>query len=112
LRIWFVAIFNGEAGMYFWGGIPSLIWTMVAGLIAGWVVGELRKGEGFGLVGNLFVGIIGAFVGGLVFHGLHLDQAMHRMFPMELPSVVEPVLYAFVGAMLLLFFLDRIGLKT
>lgn len=94
------------------GTYPSLVWTLIAGMIAGWVVGELRKGEGFGLFGNLFVGIIGAFVGALLFHGFHLDQLMFRVFPLELPDMVQPIIYAFVGAMILLYFLDRIGLKT
>jgi uncharacterized membrane protein YeaQ/YmgE (transglycosylase-associated protein family) len=98
--------------MDFLGSFTSIAWTLVAGLIAGWVVGEMRKGEGFGLMGNLLVGVIGAFVGGFVFHGLHFDKVMSRVFPLELPTMMEPVLYAFVGAMVLLFFLDRIGLKT
>ncbi|HSG73017.1 MAG TPA: GlsB/YeaQ/YmgE family stress response membrane protein, partial [Planctomycetaceae bacterium] len=98
--------------MEFSGNYPSLAWTLIAGLIAGWIVGEMRKGEGFGLFGNLLVGVLGAIVGGLIFHGLHFDKVVSRLFPLELPTMVQPVVYAFVGAMLLLFILDRIGLKT
>jgi uncharacterized membrane protein YeaQ/YmgE (transglycosylase-associated protein family) len=98
--------------MEFLGNYTMLVWTLVAGLIAGWAVGELRKGEGFGLLGNLFIGVIGAFVGTVAFHWLHLDRFMNRVFPLQVPTMVEPVLYAFFGAMIVLFFLDRIGLRT
>jgi uncharacterized membrane protein YeaQ/YmgE (transglycosylase-associated protein family) len=40
-----------------------LIW-LVVGAIAGWLAGTIVKGGGFGLVGDIVVGIIGAFIGG------------------------------------------------
>ena len=40
-----------------------LIWLIV-GAIAGWLAGTIVKGGGFGLLGDIIVGIIGAFVGG------------------------------------------------
>ena len=43
------------------GGI--LMWLIV-GLVAGWLAGQVMKGGGYGLVGDIVVGIIGAFVGG------------------------------------------------
>ncbi len=42
----------------------SLIVWLVIGLIAGWLAGQIVKGYGFGLVGNLVVGVVGAFIGG------------------------------------------------
>jgi uncharacterized membrane protein YeaQ/YmgE (transglycosylase-associated protein family) len=45
------------------GGI--IAW-LVVGLIAGWLAGVVMKGGGFGLIGNIVMGLIGAFVGGLV----------------------------------------------
>lgn len=41
----------------------SLIYMLIVGAIAGWLAGLLMKGRGFGLVGNILLGIIGAFVG-------------------------------------------------
>lgn len=43
-----------------------LIWIIV-GAIAGWLAGLIVKGYGFGLVGNIVLGIVGAFVGGWIF---------------------------------------------
>ena len=45
----------------------GLLWFLVIGLVAGWLAGVLVKGGGFGLVGDLIVGVIGAFVGGWLF---------------------------------------------
>jgi uncharacterized membrane protein YeaQ/YmgE (transglycosylase-associated protein family) len=42
-----------------------LSWIIV-GLIAGWLAGMVVKGSGFGVVGDIIVGIIGAIVGGLI----------------------------------------------
>ena len=41
----------------------TLIAWLVIGLIAGWLAGQIVKGYGFGLVGNLVVGVVGAFIG-------------------------------------------------
>jgi uncharacterized membrane protein YeaQ/YmgE (transglycosylase-associated protein family) len=40
-----------------------LVWVII-GAIAGWLAGNLVKGGGFGLIGDIVVGIIGAFIGG------------------------------------------------
>jgi uncharacterized membrane protein YeaQ/YmgE (transglycosylase-associated protein family) len=45
----------------------SLLWFLIVGLIAGWLAGMLVKGGGFGLVGDLVVGVIGAVLGGWLF---------------------------------------------
>jgi uncharacterized membrane protein YeaQ/YmgE (transglycosylase-associated protein family) len=46
------------------GGI--IAW-LVVGLIAGYLAGKVMRGAGYGLVGDIFMGLIGAFVGGIVF---------------------------------------------
>ena len=46
------------------GGI--IAW-LVVGLVAGWLAGLVMKGGGYGLIGDIVVGIVGAFVGGFVF---------------------------------------------
>lgn len=45
------------------GGIVA--WLIV-GLVAGWLAGKFMKGSGYGLLGDILVGIVGAFVGGLL----------------------------------------------
>jgi len=40
-----------------------VIWLLI-GAIAGWLAGTLVKGGGFGLIGDIIVGIVGAFIGG------------------------------------------------
>ena len=42
----------------------SLLWFILIGIAAGWLAGQLMKGGGFGLVGDLVVGVIGALLGG------------------------------------------------
>ena len=42
-----------------------LVWLIV-GAVSGWLAGQIVKGGGFGLLGDIVVGIIGAFVGGVV----------------------------------------------
>jgi uncharacterized membrane protein YeaQ/YmgE (transglycosylase-associated protein family) len=42
-----------------------LSWLLV-GLVAGWLAGEVMKGSGYGLGGNILVGILGALVGGFL----------------------------------------------
>ena len=48
----------------------NVLWFLLVGVIAGWLAGLLVKGGGFGLVGDLVVGVIGALIGGLLFSGL------------------------------------------
>lgn len=51
----------------------NLCMFLLIGLAAGWLAGVLMKGRGFGLVGNLVLGVVGAFVGGWVLDLLHID---------------------------------------
>jgi uncharacterized membrane protein YeaQ/YmgE (transglycosylase-associated protein family) len=52
----------------------NFIWFLIVGLIAGWLAGVLVKGGGFGLIGNLVVGVVGAFIGGFLFSLLGLGS--------------------------------------
>ena len=45
----------------------GLIFTLVIGAVAGWLAGKIMKGKGFGILGNIIVGIVGAVVGGFFF---------------------------------------------
>jgi len=45
----------------------DFIWLMLVGLIAGWLAGVLVRSGGFGVLGDIVVGILGALVGGFLF---------------------------------------------
>ena len=47
--------------------IESLLAFLFIGAVAGWLAGKLMKGGGFGLLGNIVVGVLGAFIGVYVF---------------------------------------------
>ena len=72
-----------------------LAWIVV-GLIAGWLAGELMRGSGFGLVGNIIVGIVGALLGG--FLATALFNVANPLSGINLPTLI----LAFVGAVVLL----------
>ncbi|MDA8095355.1 MAG: GlsB/YeaQ/YmgE family stress response membrane protein [Betaproteobacteria bacterium] len=48
----------------------ALLWFILIGLVAGWLAGVLVKGGGFGALGDIIVGVIGALIGGYVFSAL------------------------------------------
>jgi uncharacterized membrane protein YeaQ/YmgE (transglycosylase-associated protein family) len=43
------------------------VWFIVVGLVAGWLAGLLMKGGGFGVIGDIVVGVLGALLGGFLF---------------------------------------------
>ncbi|MDH3590976.1 MAG: GlsB/YeaQ/YmgE family stress response membrane protein [Planctomycetota bacterium] len=53
----------------------DIVWALLCGAVAGWLAGNFSKGSGFGLVGNIIVGILGGAVGGIVFPliGIHFS---------------------------------------
>jgi len=44
-----------------------LVWVVVLGILAGWLAGLIAKGRGFGLLGDLIVGIVGSLLGSFIF---------------------------------------------
>jgi uncharacterized membrane protein YeaQ/YmgE (transglycosylase-associated protein family) len=58
----------------------DLILFLVIGLVAGWLAGQIMKGSGFGLVGDLILGVVGAFIGGWLFSLLGLSARGHQRF--------------------------------
>jgi uncharacterized membrane protein YeaQ/YmgE (transglycosylase-associated protein family) len=45
----------------------NIIWFILIGIAAGWLAGQIMKGGGFGVLGDLVVGVIGALLGGFLF---------------------------------------------
>jgi len=50
-------------------GIFSFIGWLIIGAIIGWIAGKVWVGHGFGLLGNMLVGIVGSMIGGTIFGG-------------------------------------------
>ncbi len=53
----------------------NIIWFIIIGIAAGWLAGQIMKGGGFGLAGDLLVGVIGALLGGFLFGLLGITSA-------------------------------------
>jgi uncharacterized membrane protein YeaQ/YmgE (transglycosylase-associated protein family) len=45
----------------------EFLWFLLIGLFAGWLAGQVMKGGGYGVIGDLVVGVIGAILGGWLF---------------------------------------------
>jgi uncharacterized membrane protein YeaQ/YmgE (transglycosylase-associated protein family) len=45
----------------------ELLWFLLIGLVAGWLAGQIMEGGGYGLIGDLIVGVLGAVLGGWIF---------------------------------------------
>jgi uncharacterized membrane protein YeaQ/YmgE (transglycosylase-associated protein family) len=44
-----------------------LAWVVLLGVVAGWLAGQITKGRGFGLLGDMIVGIVGSLLGSFIF---------------------------------------------
>jgi uncharacterized membrane protein YeaQ/YmgE (transglycosylase-associated protein family) len=71
----------------------SLLVILVVGLIAGWLAGQIVQGTGFGIVGDVIIGIVGAFIGSWLLPqlGVHLGS-----------GIVAAIANATIGALILL----------
>lgn len=81
--------------------IFSLVVFVVVGLIAGWLAGLIWKGRGFGLIGNLIIGIVGSFLGGYLF----------GLAGITFLGIFGSLIAALAGALLLLFIINLIKRK-
>ena len=45
----------------------EFFWMILIGMIAGWLAGQFMTGKGFGVVGDIITGMIGALIGGLLY---------------------------------------------
>ncbi len=76
----------------------NIIIFLAIGAVSGWLAGTLMKGGGFGLLGNIIVGIIGSVVGGFVFGLLGISAG----------GLIGSIITATAGAALLLFIVGTI----
>ena len=70
----------------------GIIIMLVIGAVAGWVAGLIYTGAGFGLVGNIIVGILGSIIAGAL-----LPRFLH------FPGILGQIISAVIGAIILLF---------
>lgn len=75
--------------------VENLVIFLLVGVAAGWLAGRVMKGGGFGLFGDMIVGVIGAFLGGWLFGLLGISAG----------GLLGMLVTAFVGAVVLLFLL-------
>jgi uncharacterized membrane protein YeaQ/YmgE (transglycosylase-associated protein family) len=75
--------------------LTALIIAIVIGAIAGWLAGLLVQGTGFGLVGDIVVGILGALIAGFLFPMLGIALTLGG-------GVLGAIILAFIGAVILL----------
>jgi uncharacterized membrane protein YeaQ/YmgE (transglycosylase-associated protein family) len=78
--------------------IMEFVWFLLIGLAAGWLAGQFMKGGGFGLVGDLIVGVIGALLGGFLFGLLGISAG----------GLLGALITATVGAVVLILLLRAI----
>ncbi len=73
----------------------GLLMFIFIGLVSGWLAGVLVKGGGFGILGDIVVGILGAVIGGYFFNALGISAG----------GMLGAILVATVGAVILIFVL-------
>jgi len=79
----------------------NILWFLIIGAFAGWMAGKIMKGRGFGLPGNIIVGIIGGIIGGWVFGFLGITAG----------GIIGSLVTAVVGAVILLWIVGMIKEK-
>jgi uncharacterized membrane protein YeaQ/YmgE (transglycosylase-associated protein family) len=79
-----------------------LLWVVLIGILAGWLAGQITKGSGFGLFGDLVVGVLGSLLGSLIFGLLGLGAY----------SLLGRLVVAVVGAIVLLWLIRVIRKKV
>lgn len=77
----------------------GIIFWLIIGGVAGWLAGSLIKGGGFGLIGDIVVGIIGAIIGGWLAGALGINIGS---------GLIASLVTATAGAALLIFILRMI----
>ncbi|MHB8484762.1 MAG: GlsB/YeaQ/YmgE family stress response membrane protein [Candidatus Acidiferrales bacterium] len=75
-----------------------LLWVIVIGILAGWIAGKIMRGSGFGLLGDLIVGVIGSLLGSFIFGLLGLGAY----------GLIGRLVVAVIGAVILLWLIRLI----
>ena len=77
----------------------EFIWFILIGLVAGWLAGQLMKGGGYGVIGDIVVGVLGALLGGFLFSSIGVSLG---------GGLLGSIIVATIGAVLLILILRLI----
>ena len=78
-------------------GLTGLLLWIVIGAVAGWLAGQIMKGGGYGIVGDIIVGMVGALIGGWLLGGI-----------IAIGGIIGSIVLATLGAIILIFVLRLI----
>jgi uncharacterized membrane protein YeaQ/YmgE (transglycosylase-associated protein family) len=78
--------------------LTSLIIFLLVGLVAGWLAGKLIRGGGFGIIGDMVIGVLGAIIGGFLLPKVGLGHLV------TIP-IINQIVVATIGAVILLLLL-------
>lgn len=76
----------------------AILIFLVIGAVAGWLAGTIYSGAGFGLIGNIIVGILGAIIAGALLPGF-----------LQFPGIVGQIISAAIGAIILLVLVSLVS---
>jgi uncharacterized membrane protein YeaQ/YmgE (transglycosylase-associated protein family) len=79
--------------------LSNVLWWLIVGLIAGFLASRVMRGGGYGLIGDIVVGLIGAFIGGWLAGFLGLGSF----------GLIGTIVVAFIGACILLAILHAVS---
>jgi uncharacterized membrane protein YeaQ/YmgE (transglycosylase-associated protein family) len=89
--------------------IVTIIAWIVLGAIAGWIAGMLVKGdEGFGVIGHIVLGIVGALVGGFLANALGFGSGREGGDVVNLQSIIV----AIIGAVLVVWIVGLVSRRS
>ena len=80
----------------------NVIWWLVVGLVAGFLASRVMRGGGYGLIGDIVVGLIGAFIGGWLAGVLRIGVG-------DSSSLIVSIVVAFIGACILIAILHAVS---
>jgi uncharacterized membrane protein YeaQ/YmgE (transglycosylase-associated protein family) len=72
--------------------LMAIIWWLIVGLIAGFLASVVMRGGGYGVVGDIVVGLVGALIGGFIANALGLGAS----------GLIGTIIVAFIGACILI----------
>lgn len=72
----------------------SLLVILLVGLVAGWLAGKIMRGAGFGVIGDIIIGLVGAIIGNYLLPRLNIHLGV---------GLVAAIANATIGAIVLLF---------
>ena len=77
----------------------EIVYDLLIGAVAGWIAGQLMKGRGFGVLGNIVVGVLGAMIGGYLFRSMGVAPEGGLLGGLAVSVVGAVVLLVVVGVL-------------